>query len=29
VMDQDALGEKDYERATKHAASSFLRGCGL
>ena len=29
VMDQDALGEKDCERATKHAVSSFLRGCGL
>jgi len=29
VMDQDALTEKDYERATEHAVSFILRGCGL
>jgi len=29
VMDQDALTEKDYVRATEHAVSFILRGCGL
>jgi len=29
VMNQDALTEKDHERATEHAVSFILRGCGL
>lgn len=29
VMDQDALGAKDFERATTHLVSFILRGCGL
>nr|WP_315466339.1 TetR/AcrR family transcriptional regulator [uncultured Rhodoferax sp.] len=29
VMDQDALVEKDFERATAHLVSFILRGCGL
>jgi len=29
VMDQEALGRQDYERATEHAVSFILRGCGL
>ena len=29
VMDQDALGAKDFERATQHLVSFILRGCGL
>jgi TetR/AcrR family transcriptional regulator len=29
VMDQDVLGEKDFERATTHLVSFILRGCGL
>lgn len=29
VMDQEALGEPDFERATRHLVSFILRGCGL
>lgn len=29
VMDQDALGDTDFERATAHLVSFILRGCGL
>ena len=29
VMDQEALGEQDFERATQHLVSFILRGCGL
>jgi TetR/AcrR family transcriptional regulator len=29
VMDQDALGHTDFERATAHLVSFILRGCGL
>jgi TetR/AcrR family transcriptional regulator len=29
VMDQDAMGAPDFERATEHAVSFILRGCGL
>lgn len=29
VMDQETLGEQDFERATQHLVSFILRGCGL
>jgi TetR/AcrR family transcriptional regulator len=29
VMDQDALGQQDFERSTRHLVSFILRGCGL
>ncbi|CAM8671953.1 AcrR Transcriptional regulator [Comamonadaceae bacterium] len=29
VMDQESLGEQDFERATQHLVSFILRGCGL
>ena len=29
VMDQEALGEPDFEQATRHLVSFILRGCGL
>ncbi|MDT7518868.1 TetR/AcrR family transcriptional regulator [Rhodoferax sp. TBRC 17660] len=29
VMDQEMLGEQDFERATQHLVSFILRGCGL
>lgn len=29
VMDQETLGEPDFERATRHLVSFILRGCGL
>ncbi|WP_138513226.1 TetR/AcrR family transcriptional regulator [Rhodoferax bucti] len=29
VMNQEALGEPDFERATQHLVSFILRGCGL
>jgi TetR/AcrR family transcriptional regulator len=29
VLGQDALAEKDYQRATEHVVALILRGCGL